>query len=477
MRHAFEPFCLLFLGPLACLTIGGCGGDESQANAGGSTTTTQTGGEGGSGGSGAGGAGGTGGSGGNPTMESVIVVDPIGAPIEDVDIVVNTAAGEVTDHVKTDASGQALVDVPEDGSVTVAHGFSSIQNSQVYLQRNLTTAVGLEDGGTFRVESGRATPWEPPTGMTVTVGLHSQCITPPGVTHYRVQLSCRHGGQTNLGQPHQFPDYWGCDGEPTYDVFLFAFDAEDKLLRYSAQLDHPFQAGGSASHQLCPTNSNLTETTFAVSDVPPQTDSVSLNLYGSRNATTNAALRRTLHDDAPTATVTGFLRLPTAELSVFADTIGVRFTPDGGPFYSDLVQRRKNLISQPATVSLSVSDFAVVDALPVADLSQVERPRVSWNLSTTGALGDMLSVGLSWTPADHEFSFWHVVHPAERNGEVQLPDLPSALSEFPPGVGDTIGQTTLVHMDQDGVDGLRPYLEGAPNSDTRVWASAGHYPQ
>ena len=409
-------------------------------------------------------------------MESVIVVNRSGEPIEDVDVVVSTAAGEIVEHVKTAADGQALVDVPEDGSVTVAHSFTTIENSQTVLWRNLNTAVGLADGGTFHLEQGPGTPWDPPTPMTVTVGLSGQCITPPDVAAYQAYLSCRSGSQTQLAQDYEFQEYYGCDGQSTYDVFLLALDSQDKVLRYSVQVDHPYQAGGSAAHHLCPTNTNITETTFTVSDIPPQTNAVGFFLYADRNASNVHNISRGVTEMSPAVTVADFLRLPTSELSVFGHSISVGLTPGGELYYSSVSRWSTNLSAQPTTVSMSVSEFAYVESLPVADLSEVERPKIAWDLSSAGALGDVINVRLAWFPTEHERTYWRVVHPAQRNSEVQLPSLPTALSEFPPGIGDTIGQTLLQHIDFVGVEGLAPCLEGTTQADGGVQAEASHYP-
>jgi hypothetical protein len=458
---------------VACVALtAGCG-DDFSSEGGGSTATGGTGGEAGTGGTGGGtggGSAGAGGSGGQPVLETIEAFTLAGAPIPEVDVIVSDASGVLLDQAKTDANGQALVDVPEDGSVTIAHSYQESIESSLHTFRVLDMAVGLADGGTFRREyPPRPNPPQQPQPMTVTVSMSSACLIGLPVVDYYVQLGCGESRITDLAAPASFTGYRGCPSESHFDVFVFGRNSAGEVISFSEH-SQPFQAGDPLGIQTCPMATTLTDSSVAVTDVPPSSNVEAL-VFGSKSSQTEAFFGAFLSRvDAP-ASVSATLRLPQSKFTRFKDYVAITRSANGDPLVRKVAWSRKALSSQPS-VSRSFVDFAGVETFPGPDLTVAGRPKLSWVLATVGTVGDVLSLQMEWNPAAAEHTYWRVTMAPVASGDVQLPVLPDELADYRLKAGDVLGDAAALHTDYAELDSVAPIFVEWPDSDDVVAASA-----
>jgi hypothetical protein len=386
-----------------------------------------------------------------PVLETVEVVDSQGNPLTLADVLTHDASGSLADTHVTDGQGTVQVNVPEGGSVTVVYRKSAAGSPDYYF---VSTAMGLEDGGTYLAMLDVWPDHEPLDPMHVSITVDA---SPAGTTYYRMRIGC--SGYYYSTDTRDIPDFDGCgDGNP-YHIFLYATDASQARIGYGYLFNQPYVEGGSASHTLSATHTEMDPMDFSVTAIPAGAEdlelSVSAYLAGDRQEITD-------HDvdiETPDASETVTLRLPSIPMDRFVVKGSVdlesTITLTRSRFYDSLRD------TYPQSVSWDTSTVGDVINVGDPDLTDLLRPSFSWTLDSAGTPGDALKHTFMWGDTNH-VTYWVVHTPVQTSGTVQLPELPAGLAAVQLGFAVNFQGISIHHYEQYAGDGYQSFLAGDP---------------
>lgn len=427
----FEQPCTVHLALLACLAaLAGpaCGGDEpspsagqggaaagaasAQSGSGGSISGSQSGGA-GTGGSAAA-TGGTGGS--APDLShTVTVVDQNGLPQSDISLVVNEADGTFVEHLKTDALGQAVVDVPEGGSVSAFYG----QDLHFQMRSVTDLPVGAPVEMTVYIYGD---PVPPPSDAPTTYKF-SICSTPPSTERVEIDGNCAGGF---LGPASSSPlviDNSNCLSDPSQDLIFSAMDGDRNTKGWATALGLSTLPNTTVTGQACMTNTTVHTAPFSLTGLHPSVNDLRFNIY----TRVGKADQWNYTHPVPNAGAASSMRtVPNIPGAQYDMTVSASSGDNSvGSFFS----YQLNQESQPIAVQLAMDDFGWVTAAPL-NTADPERPSGTWITSkqppadythvfmvwSTGAASFELNLGMA---PDHAHSF-------------NFPELPDELADFRP---------------------------------------------
>ena len=450
----------------------GCGGEDGRA-------ASETGGTGGAGnasgggcvGGSAEGGGGSGQGGSSVLLETVRAIDGSGAPLSQIDVVVSDAEGAVVAHEVTGSDGVVLVDVPVDGSVTVLSEYDIVDDGSIATNRLITTGRGIANGGTFEVIAREEQ--APTSGPSMLLTLQRGAACPPNAAEASFMAGAFCHGLGSYSEPSKTFGYRPCDGDSTYDLFLFAKDSSGVTIGYDHRLDQPFLSGETFTHVLCPLQTDLTAIDVVTTDIPAGAVSATANLYGYRASRSGIAGLDWMASLAPQDSVAVFpLRFGPAAVFSEVDVGAVVIPAQPGGLSVGISHQWSGRAPQPASLQWSAGLLAVVASLPAPSVSEPGRPVLSWALSSQGTLGDAVTGSLTWlTPEDVRVT-WTFIDVPQRSGSVKFPALPEALADYALTAGDQLGNQRFFHYEWPSATSPEPLLAGGFDwpEYTKVWA-------
>lgn len=399
-----------------------------------------------------------------PLLETIEVVDMQGNALPLANVFTSDDTGAVVDTYVADVLGTVQVDVPEGGTVTAAYvmpGGGSFPDFYV-----MSTAVGLADGGTFRATLMAWSTTTAPAPMTIGMTIDA---SPAGTTHYSVHIECYGTGfSTNSGVMTGFD---GCGNTDPYDIVVYALDAADNRLGYGYLFDQPFQEGAVVTHTLSATHTDLESVDFTASAILAGAEDVDMSAAGIRAGSPETVTRDSDYVSFPGASETVTLYLPASVLDSFVLYSSV-FLED-----TAVLRRSRYYHSEhttwPQTVHWDTTVTADVVALGLPDLTDLQRPVISWALDPSGTSGDGLEHSLSWGNANNGTQ-WTIHTPVQTSGTVQLPDLPLVLEAAELTSATDLQGVSLMHYEQHTGDAYQSYL--AAEAWTERWFTGGYRP-
>ena len=404
-------------------------------------------------------------------FETVEVVDASGQAMIGLDLVVNDADGALLGRTTTDAQGRALADVPPRGSVSVLAKYNVSVEGTISTIRNIRTVAGLPEGATHRIVLEDSSTQPPENQAMDGIEIETDVGFQLGLG-WKIALSCRYESLHAIGTYGTYvPNYTGCPGETTYDVFIFPVAGSQTT--YGVLLDQPLQPGVALTHTLAISDMRpIAPLTSKILPIPFNSLRVSMYLFGYRTGRTSPVID---HKHFPSPNVMGetvFLRLPGGIFSKYrlVEELLLQEAP-----LRRMSRHSRGVTTVPPISTWTPGFVATVDDLASPDLTTITEPVLRWNLSATGSLGDWIEARQEWSPSEYEHTTWMVVQAPARAGSARFPELPDELSEYRLKSGDALGGSAVDHVDVAVVDGFAHSLEGYdPDAETtRNSASKG----
>lgn len=396
--------------------LAACGGSEGSGS--------------GSGGSGTGTSGTTGGSGGGaPVGERVIVHDPAGKPVPDVDVVVHDAAGAAVQTKKTDSSGTADIDLPQGGGVTVLWRINGAGNKP---HHGAMSALGLGADSEVRVVIDAYV--ENPSGSMM---LDFDGLPPLTGPDWDIEVSCR--DDTMLGEKSF--TYKGCPNSDSFDVMAFFYETGTRQV-FPAQAKTP---GQPQSFTLDLTLSEPVSPVHVTSALPPDITMFWASLTANRPEGGRNRVER--HHDPQQNPMHNLPRMFASAGATFDLTL----TADSPTQYYG---RTIPSATAPDSFDWTLPTLALVQPFDSVG-GTAARPEVTWQLAASGGAGDAMRLRLQSNKDNGSTAlYWSVYVAQASSGTVTFPELPSEFAaEWLPEPGQ-FAAIFADHVDAASGDGV-----------------------
>ena len=427
MRRLFSSWFVIVL---ACWCIvAGCGGTPSMhagttgTTADGGATSTSSAGSGGSGGSA------------DSSHITVSTTDQHQAPVPNIPVVVNDAAGAVVLVTQSGADGTVPVKVPLGGSVATFASYG--------LSFDVQAVVEPPDAATVLFTIWTADPM-PPEKTTFN-------LTPTQIPQGTQEVDIDSCGNHGPSYPPSFVLTMfdaGCAQYPTSSFLAVAYGPQQKLLAWGTALDQPNNPGGTANVQIALTHVESDQISGTITDIPPGATDAALDIYTYWSAMASIEYRAYGDQQMPGSTYSTQLLFPKGIFNSYDVREDVTVADDGTA--STDVTRERVYAALPSVTSFSATSIAVISANPL-DVNDSVHPRATWSLSA-GARGDYGRVYLRWGGGT-AFNSYSVTFPPDHPMSFQMPDIPPELGSFAPTKTSTFGETSVEYIDDERVNG------------------------
>lgn len=350
------------------------------------------------------------------------------------------------------------MDIPPGGSVTFAEDL----DGTFYL----TTAYDVPDGGTAAFSSFRfvgSYTTTDPIGNVYEITTNAG-LWPLESVRWLFHTRCD-GGNAGSPGPWVF-DNAGCVGQPTDHLLVVAFDANDELVGWGAEMDFPLTSD--VTVDVAVNRTDFLEVEAEAIDLPVGVSEVhwSMSPYHPGWHTYYESYNDPLVGDSAART----LRVPDMDYDGVSVYVSASIGEDRGLGTSAYGP------TPPASLTLDGGSVPLVDVEP-PDLDDLARPVVRW-IATTAEPTDMGFAYLSWSN-DADYHSWSAKFDPSARSEVQLPELPPEWADY--GSDPVLVTPASVQLYQ--ADFLGPWPDAAewsysyPESYemTTTWGSGGDY--
>lgn len=381
-----------------------------------------------------------GGGGGPAAPTTLLVVDQHDAPRAGIDVVVNDATGAILTTGITGASGDALVTVPEGGSVSVFYS--------VDLSFFVDSVLDAPAGGLvrFATQAKEAPPPPPPASTTYKIVAQGQ---PAGTASWKFQSTCDGASTTSS---YAILSNAACPEGATEDFLVVALASDQTPLAWGALANQPTSPGALLDLVVSVTETSFVTVDAQVVNVP------SIASYGWLLVRPNPA--DTIGVAVSTSTTAPF---PTFEVSGSVP-VGLNPSYDVIEYVSwsvgestGEVMRRRIYDAVPAASTFDAAQLALVSALP-ADLSDPVHPAIGWTHGG-GALGDSGLLTAYWSAGAANVSYRAQFAP-EHLSPIRIPDIPVALSAYAPSAQTTFLACSVGYSDDETESSYDGVLDG-----------------
>lgn len=384
------------------------------------------------------GAGGGGGAVIDPT--TLLVVDQHDAPRAGVAVVVNDAAGAVVTSGVTGVSGDALVTVPEGGSVSI---FWSIE-----LAFHVDSVLDVPPGGVvrFTTQGPEVPPPPPPASTTYKIVAQGQ---PAGVASLKFLATCDSSSTNGVSA---VLNNSACAADATQDFLVLALASDQTPVAWGALLDQPTNPGALFDFVV-----QVDKTTFATMDAQvinvPSTASYGYITVGPSHA-----------DDIGVATVTSTTApfpafgMVTSVPAGMTSSYNVNESASWSVGASSVwVGRSRRYDSLPAVSTFDASRLALVSVQPT-DLADAVHPKFGWAHSD-GALGNLGELTAAWT-SGASYTLYKARFAPDRASPIRIPDIPPALAAYAPSAQSTLEGAAVSYADEEAESSYADVLDG-----------------
>lgn len=386
-------------------------------------------------------------------------------PVSGATLLVSGAAGSALDVVSTDSDGNARVEVPQGGAVTLLRESKSSTGTN----RSISSVVDVEDGRPLLFLLG--TPSDPtPANDPITLTLDA-VAPPPQTASFYYSIPC---WSTRL---ETFPKlvvdgFTGCANKDTFDAYVFALDDAGEVLAYGEALDSPFLQGQSVSLELLVNRIDFDDQLVHAGPFPAGTEKLTLFMSGYRPgdfvATPRAGMRYERAIDAPSTPMDVLLRWPRGHFEDYKFGGRIDLTSGSTRLVSGF--DRFTGVLDPSFI-FDPTRIALVDRTEIS-AADPTRPVLDFALSASGELGDALRLASGWTSSDGTTT-WSVTLLPRRSGTFQLPEFPARLRDFAPPTDANWTPPSSSHFDDLGRTNYWDYLDTRVMDDTSNLDSTG----
>ncbi len=417
-------------------TSGGAGGGIGSSSASGS------GGEGGRGG-----AGGQGGEGGSPEpdpTETIIVVGAGGLE-PDVPIVVHDEDGAVLSVGQTNAGGALEVNIPPGGAVTALQKGDVFYDGGSYVARFVRTDFDVPPGSTVVFELDPILSYVTPAPMQLTVNLQNYPLAATSASIW----ACGRRQDPTLYYPAVMNvpfSHFQC-ADPTFFITVVLRDATGAPIAMKTDGGWSFSPGSTLNRTVASYDPPSTVTTSWAATPANMVDGIVLlnvTAYGLPVLSDSAVLE-------PGSG--GSMVLPVVAAAMqYKHTFLLQYgLPNDRVFY------RSASTTSPADITFGAASVDPPNPLGLPNLSEIARPRFSWQGSASDQTGDVTQLHASF--ADPSSSLTFVARgPALEVGEFRFPALPADLAEYVPSPDIGLYNYYVQRIDYDDIDGYADAL-------------------
>lgn len=395
------------------------------------------------------GSGGTGGAGGDadagpvkwPVHVEVVNHDTPGSTIS---VLSSMPDGGVDALTPLDSSGKMDVNVVDGGSVHLLIQSSTVVSGIVVVKRFVYSyyAISAESSVKRELESAVQNP------EVGDITFYPDGTFPGGTSYVRVWPACSISN-ANSGNPYAgipFPGLQACANATEYWAAALAFNAAGDAI--SAQLLEHLPVASSPTTIYISFGSPATYVTKKTTFAPLPADASSLGVsIGSSNPTGTA------YGDQPFTVLFG----KTATVAAANGNVAVAVVTKNIPEFvvTDLVSwtdgalmrstRRSQIVTTLADTVWDPTGPARFESLSELDVTDVERPSVTWALETSGVVGECVETYGAWLVGESR-TYWQAWQSASATGEVRFPALPDDATEFALTAGAIIDPVSATHF-------------------------------
>lgn len=413
-----------------------------------STSETGTGGSSGTGATGGGGSGADAGTEAEagpvrwPVHVEVVHHDTAGTTVE---VLSSLADGSVDALTPLDASGKMDVEVVDGGSVHLLVKTSKLVNSTVVVDRKVYSYYSIDQERSVV----RALDPGVPSTVVGDITFYPDGTFPGGTSYVRVWPSCN-GNKANAGNPYAgipFLDMLACENATEYWAAVIAFNAAGapisaQLLEHKPVAASPttvyISFGTPASYVTKKTNFAPVPADATLLGVSVAAESPTGTTYGDKPLTV------LFSNAAPVATANGSISVPvvTKNIPAFVVTETIGWADIGLVARSTRRTQRVTSLADSTWDPTGPTRFASLSDLDVTD---VERPSISWTLESSGVMGSCTEASSAWLVGE-EWTYWQGRNLGAASGTVQFPELPAEVAGFAPSAGATVDSTFATHF-------------------------------
>lgn len=329
----------------------------------------------------------------------VQVVDWYDVGIADVMVVVHDAIGEPVYTTQTDSAGQAHLDFPADGSVSV---YASSYDP--YESHGVNTYMTPPDGSVIRVRGPGGT--APPIGIPTTYKVVAQGF-PAGTTNFTFQGHC---DSQNSNDSYTTLTNAKCTDLPTEEFLVTAKDQNGKVLAWG-QASAFTSPGTTLDLVVFVSNTNFHTVTGTLTNLPASTEYASL--YIDAVVQPHDSFYKTVMGVFPSFSMTGDVAaLPIDRI------VTLLARPENAALYETYFSSSERYGMPPNTFAASLNDIANITASSI-DTSDPTRPTITWS-TDGGPSPDRGLISLYWTLGTVYFN-WVAVFPGTHPTTVTFP--------------------------------------------------------
>lgn len=351
--------------------------------------------------------------------------------------------GSIYGVTALDPSGKMDAAVVDGGSVHLLVKNSSLVSGSVFVSRTVHSHYSITEESTVTQQLYYGVQNTPVGDVT----FYPDGTFPGGTTSVRVWSPCNND-QANSGNPYAgilFDDMVACAGATEYWAAAIAFNAAGKAI--SAQLlEHLPVASSPTTIYISfgsPASFASRKTTFTALSA----DATQIKSYvgvGNPTGTTYSGYFPTelFSKGAPAADGSVEVAAVTKNFSQFAVGDSVTWTEVAQ------LHRSTGRTQVVTTLSDSVWDataVARVESVSQLDLTELDRPSLSYSLESTGEVGECIETFGSWYESSGS-TYWQARGPAQTSGVLKFPALPTDFEEFALSAGQTVDNTSAKHF-------------------------------
>lgn len=450
---------------LACVGSPGCDDGLSDAS---STTGGPSSGIGGGSSTGASATDASSSTGRSPTLEVIRALTPPDLRVPDLPVFTYDAAGEVVELRKTDQGGEVHIDIPDGGGVAVLQlGVGTDNQGKLLVDRSIWTYEGVPDGATVAIYASATNPQPPPPPEHAPMPVVKVTVTglPPQTYGWTAVLAC--AGQSTTGPSINYQNllqYKGCRGVSTFDVAVYAQDANGSMIAFGHVEGLPFVEGSQAEVTVGVSAAPLVgQFSGSILNVPTGAYRADVEVGVSTPDSVGLFLRSTAIPPPPTLGLAS--PLPSNYGDEWFATGSVAYDSSGRA----MLRRALTSPTFPqGPFVLDVSKYAKVDQVleTLADLSHIS---IEWTVQGADT-ADASLVSESWSrPSDT--TRWSAVLPSGA-GSTRLPDFPADYADWLPKPGDYLGGAYVGQV-WDASTSFADYLDSVPDYNNYDYTISG----